>query len=88
MIQTEYVYVYVKEENPSGSESDFSSEQSGWILKEYNGQIGVFLPDGTMLRLIDTYVKTLPKADQIMLEEGIYAMTEQELRSLIEDYSD
>ncbi len=88
-IQTEYVYVYVPETGKEeSSETEPTSELIGWTLKEHQGQIGIFQKDGTLIRVIETYVKTLPEADRSMLEEGIYADTEQALRSLIEDYSD
>ncbi len=88
-IQTEYIYVYVpKEENDEPPSLKPDAESTGWTLKEHQGRIGIFDTTGTLIQVIDTYVKTLPKADQSMLGEGIYADTEQELRSLIEDYSD
>lgn len=88
VVQTEYVYVYVPEKDRSESDTALPTTESvGWILKEHHGQIGIFQKDGTLIGVIDTYIKTLPKADKRMLGEGIYADTEEELRSLIEDYS-
>ncbi len=87
--QTEYIYVYVPETESTESDTTSpTSESVGWILKEYHGQIGIFQRDGTLIHVIDTYIKTLPEADRSMLGEGIYADTEQELRALIQDYSD
>ena len=84
----EYQYVYVTDSADSDSGSQGTTEASCWILREFEGQIGVFEPDGTLIQIIETYVKTLPKADRSMLEEGIYARSKQELRDLIEAYSD
>lgn len=80
-------YIYVTQES-SFSESVEEEEQEEWIMQSYNNQIGIFQADGTLLRILDTYVKTLPKADQVLLEEGIHIKNKKELYALIEDYSD
>ena len=81
------VYVYVTE--PIGSsESTEAPSSQGWTLRDYEGQIGIFDDKGSLCFLLDTYVKTLPKADQALLREGIYAENEERLRSLIEDYTE
>ena len=87
--EPEYIYVYVPETGSDESDTALPDTGSvGWILKEHHGQIGIFQKDGTLIQVLDTYIKTLPKADRGMLGEGIYADTEEELRDLIEDYSD
>lgn len=86
-IQTEWIYVYIQnEESVSVLESDTTA--SGWILRAYHGRIGIFEENGTLVNVLDTYIKTLPKADQELLEEGIYASNQEKLNSLIEDYSE
>jgi diguanylate cyclase (GGDEF)-like protein len=57
------------------------------IAKEYENKIGIFDTSGRLLRSIDIYTKTLPKADRALLREGIELRSEAELISLIEDYS-
>lgn len=85
----EYIYV---DQTPSPPPSDElpseDDEKIGWIIKEYEGKIGIFQKDGTLFQVIDTYVKTLPKADQRLLGEGFEIQTQSELNSIIEDYSD
>jgi hypothetical protein len=78
-------YVYVRPEEISTSEN--TEEQKFWI-KEYNGLVGIFNADGSLYRTIDTRVKTLPEADQGLLEEGFEVIGKSQLNSIIEDYSE
>lgn len=81
------IYVYVTE-TVGFFESTEAPHPQGWTLRSYEGQIGIFDDKGSLCFLLDTYVKTLPKADQALLREGIYAENEERLRSLIEDYTE
>lgn len=82
-------YVYVRDESESVDVfHESESRAEGWIVKEHAGQIGIFRRDGTLLQVLDTYVKTLPKADRDLLGEGILVQTQKELNAIIEDYSD
>ena len=82
-------YIYVSEDPPALPEQPSElSEESGWIVKEHMGKIGIFESDGTLVQIIDTYVKTLPNADQELLGEGLKIVTQAELNAIIEDYSD
>lgn len=85
--KTEYVYVSEDTQNSPVDISD-PSEESGWIVKEHMGKIGIFTKNGTLLQILDTYVKTLPKADQILLGEGLEIETQADLNAIIQDYSD
>lgn len=78
-------YVYVRPEEISTSEN--TEEQKFWI-KEYNGLVGIFNADGSLYRTVDTRVKTLPEADQGLLEEGFEVIGKSQLNSIIEDYSE
>ena len=88
---TEYIYVYVTQESEEAlsehiiKETDI--EDIGWTVKEYCGQIGIFSADGTLLYVLDTYVKTLPEADRRLLGEGIKIESKADLLSIIEDYT-
>ena len=82
----ETVYVYL--ENTYESETE-SEEKSGvWLITEHKERIGIFDRDGNMIKLIDIYIKTLPRNDQTELREGIWVSSEKELYSIIEAYSD
>ena len=83
----EYVYISQEPTTPPVEIPDENTD-SGWIVKEHNGKIGIFKKNGTLIQTIDTYVKTLPKADQALLGEGFEIQTQSELNSVIEDYSD
>ena len=85
---TEEVYVYLPPaEQESEPTSPDSEEAPGYLVKEYRGQIGIFSSDGTLLEILDTYIKTLPEADRTLLGEGIWVESRKALNSLIEDYS-
>ena len=43
--------------------------------------------NGTLIRVIDVYIKTLPKADRTLLEKGFVVLGETELYAIIEDYT-
>ena len=89
--EPESIYVYMPqestEEDPKESEPLPEEPSEGYLVKEYQGKIGIFSTDGLLLEIIDTYVKTLPKSDQNLLKEGIYLEDERELLELIQDYS-
>ena len=79
------VYIYVTEKAPSLPTE--GSAPLGWTLRDYEGRIGVFDGGGRLCYLSEIYVKTLPKADRILLREGITVTSKQALDALIEDYS-
>ena len=63
------------------------SETTVFILREYNGYIGIFDSSGVLIDLINVSTKSLPEADRNMLRTGIYAFSRNELISIIEDYT-
>ena len=81
---TEVLYVYVTDEIKESETESFAE----WKVAEYNGRIGIFSSDGTLLQMLETYVKTLPEADRTALREGILISSEEELYSVIEAYTD
>ena len=80
-----YVYVDVTSHTPELNEPDSNTQI--YIVKEYFGQIGIFDEYGRLLETIEIYTKTLPKADRILLREGIKLSSREALDALIEDYS-
>ena len=80
---TDPVYVYVEEDTEITE-----SIKASWTVREYNNKIGVFNENGVLLEVIETYIKTLPKAEQELLREGFEVSTKEELYSIIEDYTD
>lgn len=78
------VFIYITETEASDTEK----EKFIRTVKEHNGQIGIFDGENKLQRLLDIYVKTLPKADRDQLREGITVNSEKELYSIIEAYSD
>ncbi len=78
-------YVYVRPEEVSTSEN---TEEQTFLIKEYNGLVGIFNTDGSLYKTIDVRVKALPEADQGLLEEGFEVIGKSQLNSIIEDYSE
>ena len=58
-----------------------------YIMREHEGQIGVFDENGTLLKIYEINLSLLPEYDQKLLENGIEIAGEQELRARIEDYT-
>jgi len=61
---------------------------AGYIVKLYNGRIGIFssgssVPDS----VLDINVTLLPQSEQARLTDGIQIKTHDELLSLIENYT-
>ncbi len=64
------------------------SNTEKYILKEYEGRIGIFSEGKEVpTEILGVYVFTLPKADQNALRVGITVYGLENLRSLIEDFT-
>ena len=83
-IQTEYVYV-VKDE-PQGTETEAQNTEKIYTVREYMDKIGIFDENGTLINVLEVYVKTLPEADKRMLSEGFQVVGIKQLNAIIEDY--
>ena len=81
--EPEYIYVYAE---PETNSEDTAATESTWIVREHDERIGIFTEDGVLLRVVDVYTKTLPKADRILLREGIAVTSRQDLYALMEDF--
>lgn len=89
-IETQIVYVPVYSEsdiieNSAGATTNVM-EKNIYIVRSYNGKVGIFKGD-KLYGVIEVYTKTLPKADRDQLEKGIVIGSEEDLRSIIEDYT-
>lgn len=62
-------------------------EEQIFILREFEGAIGIYNSAGVLTDVIDVSVRGLPEADREMLKVGIYAYSRSELMALIEDYT-
>ena len=80
---TQYIYVH-----PPEITTESETEEEIYNIKEYNGHIGIFSADGTLLQILDTNVKTLPEADKSLLREGFEVIGKSQLNSIIEDYTE
>ena len=64
-----------------------SSQTALYLLKTYQDKVGVFEPGAKEPKeVLDITVAALPEQDQQMLQKGIAVQSEQELKSLIEDF--
>ena len=80
--EPEYIYVYTEVKPEEAPEL----EESAWVVREHEEKIGIFTEDGVLLRVVDVYTKTLPKADRVLLREGIAVSSRQDLYALMEDF--
>ena len=81
-------YVYITQDIPYHSiQTEEATQKESYILKEYMEKIGIFSSDGTLIKTLDVYIKTLPEADRRLLREGIEVSGKQELNAIIEDYT-
>ncbi len=88
---------YVEELNQNKPNDDsisasVNTEQSGtkwdsFCIKETNGLIGIYASDGTLLKVLDISVSTLPPADRNALSKGIQIDSWRELIALMQDYT-
>ena len=85
-MRAETAYIFISDEKYSESVSE--DRNRGWWIRSYDGRIGIFDESGSLLYVLETYIKTLPKADRDLLGEGIYANDSKELNKLLEAYSD
>lgn len=81
--EPEYIYVYTEVEPNT---DDTTAQESTWVVREHEEKIGVFSEDGVLLRVVDVYTKTLPRADRVLLREGIAVTSRQDLYALMEDF--
>ena len=58
-----------------------------YVVREYNGKIGVFSSDGGLLRTVSVMVSALPVKDRDALAAGIHVTSFSELNALLEDFS-
>ena len=76
-----------QENNGISSSPLLSSSQTVYIIREYDGQIGVFAENQEKpFLLVEVLVDTLPQADQKMLQSGITVRGDENLNSILEDY--
>lgn len=80
-------YVYIRADGTAEDGESAATEEVVYTVREHEGQIGIFLSDGTLAGILDVNVKTLPEADRRLLGEGIEVSGKKRLNSLIEDYT-
>ena len=56
------------------------------VLRAYEGKIGVFTPQGYLIRVLDVDLRTLPASDLAALEAGIEISSREELLERMEDF--
>ncbi|MCH3972192.1 MAG: BofC C-terminal domain-containing protein [Oscillospiraceae bacterium] len=70
-----------------GSAASGVQKQALYLVKTYNGKIGIFRVGETKpFRVLEVETASLPPADQELLRSGISVQSTQELQSVIEDY--
>ena len=75
----------VSDPEPVSSEVSLTE---GYMLREYDGMIGVFMIGrNEPISVIKVDLRTLPDSDRSELVSGVYAADDEELSRRIEDYS-
>ena len=69
----------------NADDNEIQEETTNYMLKEYNGKIGVY-ENESLIYTLDKYVFTLPEIDKQLLKDGIKAASKTELYELIEEY--
>jgi hypothetical protein len=59
------------------------------IARQYNGKLGIFLPETPLVPefIIDVDISSLPPDDKKMFEQGLLINSQTQLANLIEDYT-
>ena len=86
-LETEVIFVYLSDSEAPTAQLQTDSESNTWILREYQGKIAVFDENGELVKVLDSYVKSLPAADQALLREGLAVHSREALWELIQDYT-
>lgn len=74
------------DQNPEPATAE-ESPVTLYVVREYNGKIGVFSSDGGLLRTVSVMVSALPVKDRDALTAGINVTSFAELNALLEDFS-
>ncbi len=70
---------------PTFEENDDFDTETYYILKDYNGKIGIY-ENESLIYTLDKYIFTLPESDKKLLSEGIKVTSQKELYELLEEY--
>ena len=57
-----------------------------FCIRETNGRIAIYTTDGYLIRLLELSAETLPAADRLALQQGIYLSSWKEVLALMEDF--
>ena len=57
-----------------------------FCIRETNGRVAIYTADGYLIRLLDLSTDTLPSADRLALQQGIYLSSGKEVLALMEDF--
>ena len=85
-VQTEAVTVPTHQAPETQTRPETEAPAAAYILTEHNGMIGVFDASGELVRTVNVFVMTLPRAEQQALEVGIPAYSYEEMCRLAELY--
>lgn len=72
---------------PEATAPDTAVPTALYTVREVGGRIGIFDAGGALVRTVNVPVATLPRTDREQLAVGITIHSEEELQTLIEDFS-
>ncbi len=78
-----------QQKNPTQSDiTTKATTVTGYFLGEYNGKLATYKAGSdTPMEIFDVYVNSLPLDDREEIEKRLYARDENELQSLVEDFT-
>lgn len=89
ILMTIALYALTGNDNNSETEnkqSTVSPAAQTYVVRDFNGKVAVFnCSSNEPLEVYDTDTASLPDTDKRYLSEGIYADTDEELETIIED---
>ena len=75
-----------RDEPPENAVETAAEPELSCVLRVKDGKIGIFTPDGYLMRVLDVDIRILPESDLAALEEGITVTSRAELLERIEDF--
>ena len=88
MIALFAVFLFFFGAGAANSSESPEPSQPAYVLREYDGKLGVFPADSdTPQEVIDVPISLLPPYDQAQLRSGVPAANDAELSRLLEDYT-
>ena len=75
-------------EMPDNAVETATEPEFACVLRAEGGKIGVYTPDGYLIRILDVDLRTLPESDLAALAQGVPVASRAELLERMEDFGE